>query len=73
MSRSASLTLNLLLSTMDVNGIPVGDATTPHMRIIDLAQVRQQTLPRCGGGFTMLTMLWPRRWRWSTLAPRAGS
>jgi hypothetical protein len=39
MSRSASLTLNLLLSTMDVNGIPVGDAVTPHMRIIDLAQV----------------------------------
>eukprot|EP00045_Choanoeca_perplexa_P011882 m.127473 g.127473 ORF g.127473 m.127473 type:complete len:441 (+) comp15801_c0_seq5:1301-2623(+) len=38
MSRSASLTLNLLLNTMDVNGIPVGDETTPHMRIIDLAQ-----------------------------------
>ena len=36
MSRSASLTLNLMLSVLDANNIPVND----KMDIVDMAQVR---------------------------------
>eukprot|EP01147_Barroeca_monosierra_P004925 gene4925-8712_t len=38
MSRSASLTLNLLLSILDANNIPVGDHVDEKMEIVSLAQ-----------------------------------
>eukprot|EP00055_Hartaetosiga_balthica_P006885 m.22730 g.22730 ORF g.22730 m.22730 type:complete len:413 (+) comp5477_c0_seq3:97-1335(+) len=38
MSRSASLTLNILLSIMEINNIPIGDTIEEQMKIIDLAQ-----------------------------------
>lgn len=38
MSRSASLSLNLILSMLDVNGIEVGDSHKKKLEIVDLAQ-----------------------------------
>lgn len=39
MSRSASLTLNLILSILDVNGTPADASVEGKMKIVDMAQV----------------------------------
>lgn len=43
MSRSASLTINLVLDVFDVNGIAVSEDMSERMKIVDLSQVRRTT------------------------------
>ena len=42
MSRSASLTINLVLDVFDINNIAVGEDFSERMKVVDLSQVRQR-------------------------------